>query len=169
MIDLIDYLVGSAGDVSLVEMGGAISYPVDMSAYDNRVALRNPKNEKIESVAAPVNDSEAAKKSVLYQVRFEDVNRRGFYELELTRHTGEKEKVLFASNVDPKESRLKRLPAASMEGDFFGDKVSLVSTNQLAEQTVAGGSTEIWIQVLILLFGILAVEQFLGWFWGKKR
>lgn len=169
MIDLIDYLVGSTGEASMVEMEGAISYPVDLSAYDNRVALRNPKNEKIESVAAPVNETEEAKKSVLYQVQFDDVSRRGFYELELTRHTGEKEKVLFATNLDPRESRLKRLSAASMEGDFFGDQVSLVSTDQLSEQTVEGGNTEIWLQVLLLLFGILALEQFLGWFWGKKR
>ena len=169
MIDLIDYLVGSAGEASLVEMGGTISYPVDLSAYDNRVSLRNPKKEKIEAVAAPVNDSEEAEKSVLYQVKFDDVNRRGFYELGMTRHTGETEKVLFASNLDPRESQLKRMPAASMEGDFFGDKVSLVSTEQLTEQTVEGGNTEIWLQVLLLLFGILALEQFLGWFWGKKR
>lgn len=169
MIDLIDFLVGSTGEASLVELNGAISYPVDMSAYESRVALRDPKNEKIESVAAPIGDSEEAQKSVLYQVNFEGVERRGFYELELTRHTGQKEKVLFASNVDPRESRLQRLPAASMEGDFFGDKVSLVSTSKLSEQTVDGGNTEIWLQVLLLLFGILALEQFLGWFWGKRR
>ena len=169
MIDLIDFLVGSSGEWSSVEMGGTISYPVDMSAYQGRVALRNPKNEKVESMAAPVSDTEEAKKSVLYQVNFDDVNRRGFYELELTRHTGEPEKVLFASNVDPKESQLKRLPATYREGDFFGDKVSLVSTNELSEQTVSGGNAEIWLQILLLLFGILALEQFLGWFWGKKR
>ena len=169
MIDLIDYLVGSTGEASSVEMGGAITYPVDMSAYGNRVALRNPKNEKVESVAAPVNDSEEAKNSVLYQVDFDGVDRRGFYDLIMTRHTGEKENVLFAANVDPRESRLKRLSASSMEGDFFGENVSLVTTEELTDHSVDGGNTEIWIQVLLLLFCVLALEQFLGWYWGKRR
>ncbi len=169
MIDLIDYLVGSSGEGGIVDIGGTVTYPVDMSAYENRVALLNPKNEKIESVARPVNDTEAAKSSVLYKVDFDNINRRGFYELGLTRHTGEKEAVLFAANVDPRESKLKRLPQASMEGDFFGDKVKLVSTEQLAGEKVSGGDTEIWMQILVVLFCILALEQFLGWFWGKKR
>jgi len=106
---------------------------------------------------------------VLYKVEFENVNRRGFYEIGLTRHTGEKEAVLFAANIDPRESQLKRLPRATMESDFFGDKVNLVSTEQLAGQKVSGGDTEIWMQILFVLFGILALEQFLGWFWGRKR
>ena len=33
MIDLIDYLVGSEVDDSQVEIGGSISYPVDLSVY----------------------------------------------------------------------------------------------------------------------------------------
>ena len=169
MIDMIDYLVGSSREESMIDLGGKINYPVDMSAYENRVSLRDPQNEKIESVARPVNDTEEAKTSVLYKVEFEDVNRRGFYDLGLTRHSGEQESVLFAANIDPRESELKRLPKSSMEGDFFGDKVKLISTEQLAGQKVSGGDTEIWLQILLLLFGVLALEQFLGWFWGKKR
>jgi hypothetical protein len=169
MIDLIDYLVGSSGEEGVIDLGGTVTYPVDMSAYESRVAFLNPKNEKVESVARPVNDTEEAKSSVLYKVDFDNVNRRGFYELGLTRHTGEKESVLFAANIDPRESQLKRLPQAAMEGDFFGDKVQLISTEQLAGQKVSGSDTEVWMQILLLLFGILAIEQFLGWFWGKKR
>ena len=169
MIDMIDYLVGSSGEEGAVDLGGTVSYPVDMSAYQNRVGLLNPEKEKVESVARPVNDTEEAKSSVLYKVDFDNVNRRGFYELGLTRHTGEKESVLFAANIDPRESKLKRLPQSTMEGDFFGDKVNLLSTEQLAGQKVSGGETEIWMQILFVLFGILALEQFLGWFWGKKR
>jgi hypothetical protein len=169
MIDLIDHLVGSSGEESAVDIGGTINYPVDMSAYQNRVSLLNPTKEKIESVAKPFNDSEEARKSELYKVSFEDVERRGFYDLELTRHTGEKEKVLFAAKLDPRESKLKRLSDSATEGDFFGSKVSLISSEELAGQKVAGGETEIWFQILLFLAGVLALEQFLGWFWGKRR
>ena len=169
MVDLIDYLVGSGGEESSVDLGGAINFKLDVSAYQGRVGMRNPKNEKTEAVARPIDETKQAKQSEIYKVSFDSINRRGFYDLELNRHTGETEKVLFASKLDPRESRLKRLPESSLQGDFFGDKVSLVSSQELSEQTVSGGNTEIWLQILMLLFGLLALEQFLGWYWGKKR
>ena len=150
MIDLIDYLLGTKIDNSSVEIGGTISYPVDLPVFQNRVALRNPKNEKVEAVAKPIGDSADAQASILYNVQFDDINRAGFYTVELTRHTGETETVLFASNLDTRESQLKRLTPATLETDFFGDKVTLVSTEKLASQTVSGGNSEIWMQVLIL-------------------
>ena len=169
MIDLMDYLVGSEIDDSSVEIGGSISYPVDLSIYDSRVGLRNPKNEKIEAVAKPINDSANAEASTLYDVKFDNIDQRGFYTLELNRHSGETDTVLYASNIDTRESLLKRLPSTTLERDFFEDKVSLISNEQLEKQNVSGGNTEIWMQLLVVLFGVLIVEQFLGWWWGRKR
>lgn len=169
MIDLMDYLVGSEIEDSSAEIGGKISYPVDLSIYDSRVALRNPENERIESVARPEGDSEDAESSTLYRVEFDDIDRRGFYELQLTRHSGETDGVLFAANFDPGESQIKRVSANTLENGFFGDKVSLISTDQITNQTVAGGNSEVWLQILVVLFGVLVLEQFLGWWWGRKR
>jgi hypothetical protein len=196
MIDMIDYLVGSEIDNSNVEIGGTISFPVDLSIYDSRVGLRDPQNEKIEAVARPVGAASVSDKtqeetpseddadeelddrqfgvpaeasSILYSVQFDDIPRRGFYTLELSRHTGEVEDVLFAANYDSRESRLKRLPAANLDDGFFSSSVSLVSTEQLTSQTVSGGNSEIWMQFLLMLFGVLMIEQFLGWWWGRNR
>lgn len=169
MLDLMDYLIGSAGEMSSVEIGSPINYPVDLSVYDNRVSLRDPNNEKVEAVARPLDDTEASRESELYRVQFDSVQRRGFYELGLKRHSGETESVLFASNLDPRESQLKRIPKSNLEGDFFGDKVTLVTAEELNKQTVSGGNTEIWLQVLFLLFAVLVVEQFLGWWFGRRR
>jgi len=99
MVDLIAYLVGSGGEDSTVELGGEIKYQIDVSAYQNRIGLRNPENEKMEAVARPIDDSEDAKQSEIYKVQFDDIGRRGFYDLELTRHTGEKEHALFAARL----------------------------------------------------------------------
>ncbi|MEL7497460.1 MAG: BatA domain-containing protein [Planctomycetota bacterium] len=168
MLELVDYLVGSASEASVVNINGEINLPVDISAFENRVAMRNPNNEKVESVAAPANDSGSAD-SVIYQVSFEGIDRRGFYEVILERHSGDKESVLFATNVQADEGQLRRMANTELEGDFFNDKVSLVTPEKLAEQTVKGGSSEIWMWLLMLLFGVLMVEQFLAWFWGKRR
>lgn len=169
MIELIDYLIGSRGDASLIELGGALSYPVDLTAYQNRVALRDPANEKIEAVAAPVGGDPQEGSSVLYRVTFDQLDRSGFYDLQLTRHDGETESVLFATNVDAEEGQLTRMTAAELDGNFFNDQVRLVQPETLADETVSGGNSEIWHQLLWLLFLALMLEQFLGWFWGRKR
>ena len=83
--------------------------------------------------------------------------------------TGETESVLFASNTDPREGQLKRLPESATEGDFFDEQIKRVSATELKGEKVSGGNTEIWPQLLIFLIAVLALEQFLGWWFGKKR
>ena len=169
MHEMVEYLVGSDTDQSEINIGSNISYPVDLSVHQNRVGLRNPANEKVEIVAKPVGDSAESESSVLYKADFDHIDRLGFYNLELKRHTGETDRVLFASNVDTRESQLKRLPEKILQSDFFGDKVTLVSTEQLDKQTVSGSNSEIWMWMLMSLFVVLVVEQALGWWWGRNR
>ncbi len=169
MIDLIDYLVGSIGENTNVEVGGSVSYSVDLSNYDSRVSLRDPSGEKIEAVARPIDDSAEGKENVMYRVQFDDISRRGFYEIGLKRHSGETETVLLASNIDPSEGKLRRLAATATQGDFFSDRIRRVSVDGLENKEISGGNTEVWPQILILLIGILAVEQLLAWWFGKRR
>ena len=169
MIDLIDYLVGSVGENSNVKIGGQVSYPVDLSVYGSRVSLRDPEGDKVESVARPTDDSEIGKENVLYRVKFDEILQRGFYEVGLKRNSGETDKVLFASNIDPREGQLKRLPESAIEGDFFSGNIRRVSATELDTQQVSGGNSEIWPQLLVFLIAVLALEQFLGWWFGKKR
>ena len=167
MIDLMDYLLGQSKQVSSVLIGQTIRNPIDLSAFNNRVKLRDPEEETIEAVAKPLEGSEPD--ALLQEVRFEDIGRAGFYELQYQRHEGGTDSTLFASNYDPQESRLDRL-SVNDQGDFFsGKNLQLVSGEELASQSVAGSNSEFWVQVLMLLFGVLLVEQFLGYWWGRKR
>lgn len=200
MLDLIDYLIGSVGETTNVEIGGTINCSVDLSSYQSRVSLRDPKGEKIESVARPIakpcprkdnaenadsgtNDNgnasdetanmddsaETSGENVLHRVQFDNVNRKGFYEVGLKRHSGETDTLLFASNIDPREGRLARLPAAIADGDFFSDSIKRVSVGDLKNDKISGGNTEVWPQVVFLLLFVLAAEQFLGWWFGRRR
>ena len=133
---------------------------------------QDPDNERVEAIARPADDTEASRQSVMYQVSFDGVRKRGFHTLELKRKgdaSGTIEPVLFATNLDARESDLTRMSSDSLEGDFFSDKINRVSMTQLSEQSVAGTNTEIWMPLLLLVFAVLMLEQFLGWFWGRGR
>jgi hypothetical protein len=198
-LGMIDDFVGRSSENSVVQSGDEIKFPVDVSVYKNRITLTNPAGEKVEAVAAPVdrpgssnvegsNDSvsidqatdaatvpvgrdagDLAASSVLYQAQFPPISGSGFYKLGLSRNLGGEDEVLFAANVDTAEGDLKRIPENRTAGDFFGANVSMVSEAELADQSVKGGSSEIWMTVLSILFVALMAEQFLGWFWGRKR
>ena len=199
-LGLIDEFVGSANESSVVQAGGQIRYPVDLSAYKNRVSLTNPDGDTIEAVAAPMeptgepgiseaigsadsqanalaNDSTEASaansdeidSSVLYEAEFPPVDGQGFYEMKLQNNDGGQTPILFAANVDASEGDLTRLSRNVLDGDFFGGNVDVVTGAQLSDQTVKGGSSELWMFALVMLFCALVAEQFLGWFWGRKR
>jgi hypothetical protein len=167
MVDLISYLAGSQSAESSIALGGSVKVPVDLSAFENRVTVRDPENEKMETVAKPLNPEKT--QSVLYQAEFENLGKRGFYDIELKRHSGETQNLLVATNYDSRESQLERLSESVLDKNFFGEKAALVTTAGLLGQTVDGGNSELWMTILILLMIILGAEQFLGWFWGRKR
>ncbi len=175
ILDLIDYLVGSIGSNANVEVGGSVSWPVDLSVYDSRVYLKDPDGERMESVARPIADpdskegGDAAADEVLCRVQFDGIGRRGFYEVGLKPHSGETVDVLFATNVEPSEGQLRRLSESAAAGDFFNDQVQRIRAEDVKNEIVSGGNTEIWPQLVWLLIFVLATEQFLGWWFGKKR
>ena len=167
MVDLIGYLAGSSNAENSITLGQSATIPIDLSAFENRVVVRDPENEKMETVAKPTDPNNPD--SVLYNAEFENLSRRGFYDVQLTRHSGTQESILLATNYDARESRLSRLTPTTLEGDFFGDKIALVSATGLFDQTIESGNSELWVMILVALMGILVAEQFLGWLWGKKR
>ena len=169
MIELIDYLVGSIGNSSNVRVGGTVSWPVDLSAYDSRVYLKDPEGARMESVARPIGVGVDGQDDVLCRVQFDEIASRGFYEIGLKRHSGSTQQAVFASNIDPVEGQLRRLSESTMEGDFFSEKVKRLPVANVKNEKVSSGNTEIWPQIVWLLLIVLATEQSLGWWFGKKR
>jgi hypothetical protein len=170
MVDLIGYLVGAVGENSSIQVGGALSYPVDLSVFENRVVLKDPRQERMESVARPIeNSSNGQQDDVLCRATFNKMLRRGFYELGLRSHSGSTQEVLFSANVSPAEGNLKRLAVEETGGDYFVEKIKRLTAAEVKDETVSGGNTEIWPQIIWLLLAALATEQFLGWWFGRKR
>ncbi len=169
MWDLINYLVGGEGSVGSATVGNPISYPIDLSRYNLRVGLTDPSGDKVENTAVAPDDTDEGRRSVIYQIGFENVTERGFYSMALKQKTGDTESVLFAANADAFESDLERLDLLSMNAQFFNENVKLLSASDLSGEVDSRTSTGMWPRILLLLALVLGVEQFLGWMFGRKR
>ncbi len=169
MLDLMDYLVGSAGRQNEIPLGAPIEQIVDLSVFDSRVSMRNPRDEKIEAIAKPLEETDAAQRSTLYRVQFGDTDRIGFYELGLTRTTGEAETALYAANPIVDESRLTRVDPVKLSSEVLPKQFAMVSLTGMSGQKVAGQQTEFWPQVVWVILLVLACEQFLAYWFGRNQ
>jgi hypothetical protein len=163
----------------------AVARPIRRGPPKGENVDQNPDAEADGNSASPLSDHEGLANDfaaepgrveessetaeVAHGVQFENTGKRGFYQSELRRHNGDVDTVLFAVNYDPRESRLTRLSNATLDGNFFSDKVRRMTPGELNKQSVTRGNSEIWPSLLVVLFGILVSEQFLAWWWGRKR
>jgi hypothetical protein len=169
IFDLIQYLAARDIRTESVRVGGSFTHLVDLSAFDANVAFVDPAGEMTESLAKPITSSDEATQSVLYQARLDQLRNRGFYQLKLTRGDGRFQPVLFAANIDPGESQLRRLDFQEVGESYFGDRVKRLTLAELDALEISGGRNEIWLQVLAALAAVLLIEQLLGWWFGRRR
>ena len=165
--DLVNDLVGNRTEATSFQVGSSIKKLVDLSQYGLKVALIDPSDEKTEANARPVGDE--SEDNVLYEAEFPSIKKRGFYELEFRRENEDTVRQLYAVNIDPGESDLRRLDVSSLPDDFFGGIAKLVSGDDLVTQDESGANNDIWPQILMLLAAVLIGEQFFGWWFGRKR
>ena len=166
MWDLVQDLVGNRNEASRYQVGSSVKQLVDLSQYQLRGGLLDPSEEKVEANAKPIED---VKDSVLYEVEFSGLEKRGFYEMQLRRADEQVVKQLFAVNVDPSEDDLRRLDLPALPNNYFGEQTRLVSADQMVMQGETRSSNEVWPQILLLLIAVLGTEQFLGWWFGRRR
>ncbi|HMP80640.1 MAG TPA: hypothetical protein PKD54_14390, partial [Pirellulaceae bacterium] len=169
MLDLIDDALGRRGMDRQGILGEPMIETVDLTRYDRRVTLRDPREERIEAIARPLDGDHAESGSELQQAVFPDVTRAGIYEFMLSRLDGETETRLWAVNLPADESRLLRLSPAHREPEFWGDRFELLNSVRDAVKSASGQSREFWPEVIIVLLAVLGLEQFLGWWFGRRR
>lgn len=169
MLDLVDHLIGDTTVLTQVPLGTALTYPVDLSQFQNRVSLRDPGNERIEVITRPASETSEGEESVIQLAQFEPLENRGFYNLGLTRNDGEPESILFSVNIPADEGRLSRLSLSTLESDFWGDRFQLISAADLKQQNAVAGASEFWPQVIGLILLVLVVESTLAWWFGYRR
>lgn len=169
MWDLVNLLSARPVDSSSLQVGSPLVRQVDLTIHDRDVALVDATGERTQARAQSLDDSDKAEENVLYQVEFPPVLRRGFWQMELKRNDGAVDSILYSFNVDSREGDLRRVDLDSLPAEYFGKTTRVIAGDALLLQGDSGSSNEIWPQVLVLIAGVLALEQFLGWLFGKRR
>lgn len=196
MQEMVRYLVGKklAGEGDL-HVGEPIRQALDLTQFKTDAVLKMPDDKTInvkavdpaelfdggkpasekpkEPAAEPESksaDAGGSSDGVIWQIDYPDTQRRGFYELSLTRNNDEgTAHLLFAANVDPSEGNLKRVDLAQFKKDLGDARVTIVSGKDAAVQGSQGTQNEIWKALLMALVIVLGAEQVLGWFFGRRR
>jgi uncharacterized protein (DUF2164 family) len=167
--EMIRYLVGDEVEASELQIGQRLQVPLDLSLFRRDASIRDSSNEKY-SVQAVPDEVGADAASTVWNIRFDDANRRGFYDLSLTRTSdASQESLLFAANIDPREGNLRPLDKASIGNDYFGEKTKLVGSEEMSSQTVSANQNEFWRYLLYILGAVLGIELVLGWIFGRRR
>ena len=167
MLPMIEYLVGNFSGDNQSQVGNKLGYQVDLSKYASNVTLIDPANDKLLERA---EGADADDKGILQRVEFDQAQRSGIYKMLLERRADQStEQVFFAVNVQADEGNLKRLDLGQLGGSFFGENVKMVGSGDLSELSLDANSDEFWWQLLFLLAAVLGLEQFLGWWFGRRR
>ena len=156
--------------------GTRLRYELDSARFQPEMLVSAPRQEPtsiraaLPAAAAPGNRTLVVEyPPVDDKARVEETSRAGFYRLTLRYLTGGKtEDVLFAANMDGGEGDLKRVEWPEIK-TRLGDKVQYMKGKASLSSGALGTGTELWRTVLLILVGVLCVEQMLAWSFGRKR
>jgi len=163
ILELARYLARSTAAAGDLPVGVPLRRILDPSRYGATARMLPPTEEDAVSLRAlPTKDGRAL------QLAFEETDRCGFYRLELDRRDGEAETALFAVNLDPAEGDLRPVPEDELRVRFGAADIKIVRGDAFLAKSAQAAKTEIWRAVLVALVLTLCVEQFLGWWFGKR-
>ena len=138
-------------------VGDALIRTLPGNSYDATITMTSPDGKQT-LVPVSVQDNFA-------RFSYEDTTQRGIYELELGRPPNRTE--FFAVNVDPRESRLKKVSEDELKGDLFAGVEFAYRTgwqdfhqDEVAAASQAGSLTR-WL--LIATLCLIFVEQLMAW------
>ena len=77
--------------------------------------------------------------------------------------------MLFAANIDSREGDLTRADVQQLQRKLGDANVSLITADDLSKINIDDARIHLWPFALALLVGVLALEQFLGWRFGRNR
>ena len=163
------YMARSNAMAGQIAVGQPIAQEIDLTKAKPEVTVTAPGGNPERVPARP--PAGATGVSTLWNIDFERTSKRGFYEvgLEGSGDAAPERTILFAANIDPEESALRRVNPANLEQDL-GEKIRLIGAGQaLGDLRPAEAKNEFWKPILYLLAALLCIELLYGWWLGARR
>ena len=170
MQELVRHLAQPRATEATKLCGATLNLPLDLTQYRADGVMITAAGETQARPLQPTppaleNDSQP---QTVWQLEYDGITRRGFYDLALGTHDEELHHKLFAANVDPTESELLSANPSQLRRDL-GEHVHLVEEKGLTELDASAARGDLWKAALALLVVALCGEQSLAWWFGRRR
>ena len=164
MQEMARHVLRRMGGERQIVVGESIREAIDPSEFTLQAQLIRPDGESGGVLQAAPGEGE--NRMVFEYPETDDV---GFYRLEREDRQGSPVPVMFAANILPSEGALEHL--ADEEFDELADAPNIaVSRDSIsAGAGGAGNRIELWRPLLLAFVMVLAGEQLLGWYFGRRR
>ena len=166
--ELTRYMAPKRTGEGAISVGTPLTHELELTEFRPNGQVVTPSHSSLPVRALPKT---AGEQSTTWQIQFEDTERRGFYEIELTpTDGGETDRVLFAANVDTSEGDLARADGNALKSIFAGAQVELVAASaSLMDMGATKSRSEYWRWVLYALLAFLCLEMLYGCWLGARR
>jgi hypothetical protein len=135
-----------------------VSYDPDDYEEELTARFRSTEDQEEVTVVPPAPNDDAADARAYLQ----EIDRAGFYEVELVTHEGNSETRTFAVNVDPREGDLELINRESLDAHLQGVKYEFFDLMRFRGRSEENAGFDLSTPLLFLLMLILLGEQVLA-------
>lgn len=164
--ELLRHLTAGGGKQTDFKVGTPVELRVEPGVFDTTVAVRTPRYpnepEATTSIVADANSEDL-------RIRWEQTETAGLYQFLLRRLDGVETVRFAAVNVDAVESNLTMVDDDSVRELMEGVPHMYVKGVDRLSSVTSEAKTELWTPVLLAAALVLMSEQFLAFWWGRKR
>ena len=153
---------------------GVLELELDAARYRADVAVAPVGGDGLErtfSAAGPADDDPDAVLVPRATVPMAELTGTGLFEVGLTPHVGERERLLVARNPPVVEGQLQRLTRTGWQRGYpaeLEDRVDGVEGSAAAAGALQAGFGEVWRALALLMLGSLMLESLLAWRFGRR-
>jgi hypothetical protein len=166
LTELLRHLTASGGRRADFRVGSPIELAVETGRFDPTVAVRTPGYPNVpEATATIVADPQTQ----AARIRWEQADTAGFYQFVLRGLDGAETVRLAAVNVEPTESNLAMADDDDIRQVMDGVPHLYVKGFDRLAGVTNEAKTELWTTVLMAAALVLMSEQFLAFWWGRRR
>ncbi len=162
MLEIVQYLSRTAGDIRAAFVGDPLKLDVDAADYELDATLRPPGFPAQQEAKISATATEGGMQFV-----WPHTDRAGVYTFVLHKRNGEEVTRHFAVNLDTTESDLSPAGPEELHRALAGVPVEYVRGVSDAADSTDQGRQEMWPLFLALAMGVLMLEQFLAWRFGR--